>query len=239
MISPRFEGIQDIATDLAMEIAYPEDKYFSRLWRGGDFVRASGNAYRDYQKYTVETFGVRITVVPETYLHFGMPLYNSRLPRYWLTSRFELIQIRRIRVLSRSLESFNLKPGTPLTPQLPKYPYVEERWDRKNWDRLSIGGFGRSELNFFDEIERFRREASRILARQRNKLGRPEGTTQYSSESFLRTAKRIYSEELVKTGISPPRKLVALKMGLSKNAFKIYWRKTRLPWPPHEWSPSN
>jgi hypothetical protein len=240
MISPRFDGIQSIARELNLEIAYPEDKYFSRLWRGGDFVGARGKAYGDYQEYTVETFGVRIDIVPQTYLYLDIrPLHPSSLARYWLTSKFELIQMRRIRVLLRPLESFDMKPGNPITAQLPHCPYVEERWNPKSWEHVSIGGLRRRELYFSTETERFRRDASRILARQTRKLGRPEGTTQYSPESFISTAKRIYCEELVKTGSPPTQKLVALKMGLSRSAFKYYWRSTRLHWPPHDWCTSN
>lgn len=238
MISPRFKKIQLVVRELDVP-THTLDKYFSRLWRAGDFAGAVGQTYREYQNYTVETFGLRIDSVPFTDLSLDFRLPNPKLPRYWLTSNFELIQIWRVRVLSRQLELFYADPSRPLTLDLPHLPFLEERWHPRHLDTEWIGGLRGRSINSSLQIARFYRDAKRILAHHKRKLGRPTGTTDYSPESFLIEAKRIYCHLWAKNRRRPGQQAVATAMMLSLSAFGMYWRATELPWHPPDWTPSD
>ena len=71
IISPSFEDVQNLVRELDLPTGN-DQLYFSKLWRAGDFVGATGPSYTEYQKYSVETFGVRVRSVPETFFSLDL-----------------------------------------------------------------------------------------------------------------------------------------------------------------------
>ena len=237
IISPSFEDISQVVMDLELPVE-SNSLYFVRLWGAGEFLGAVGRSFRDYQgKYTVETLGVKVRSVPMSYLLLDLAPRNPlSLPRFWLTPSSELIQIWRVRILDYPLCGVITDLSMPLTPELPSCLYVEERWHPWTWHTILMGGLEHFGPSSSLEVESFFRNAKQILAGHRRKAGRPEGTREYQPNEFIARAKEVYRELLAKTGLRPPQKLVALRMGISISAFKRYWRASGLRWPPPDWS---
>lgn len=234
IISPSFDGVQNLVRELDLPTE-ADELYFSKLWGAGDFVGAGGPSFTEYQKYSVETFGVRVRSVPESFfsLDFYAPDLAGDLPRYWLTPCLKLIQIRRVRVFSRSLEWMRGRSWGPVTGDLAHVLYLEERWHPLLWDTLSLQGLkGRGVSNSL-QIERFYRIGKRILARTPNFKGRPQGSGQYPIGSeFYRVVKRTYELLYEKRGRPPLKKEIAAELKLSSSGFRIHWRTTSRIWPP-------
>ncbi len=193
---------------------------------------------RSTQKYTVETLGVKVQSVPLSYPLLDLGLANPfNLPRFWLTPSSELIHIWRVRILDRPLVRVITDPSMPLTTELPSCLYVEERWHPWTWQTILMGGLEHFGVASSLEVESFFRNAKQILAGHRSKAGRPEGTREYQPDEFITTAKEVYRELWMKLGRKPPQKMVALRMQISRSAFRRYWRETGLRWHPRDWAP--
>jgi len=128
-------------------------------------------------------------------------------------------------------------PSMPLTTELPSCLYVEERWHPWTWQTILMGGLEHFGVASSLEVESFFRNAKQILAGHRSKAGRPEGTREYQPDEFITTAKEVYRELWMKLGRKPPQKMVALRMQISRSAFRRYWRETGLRWHPRDWAP--
>jgi hypothetical protein len=234
IISPSFDGVQDLIRGLDLPTGTNE-LYFSKLWRAGDFVGASGPSHTEYQKYSVETFGVRVRSVPESF--FSLDLYApdraGALPRYWLTPCLKLIQIRRVRIFSRSLEWIRGRVWGPVTGDLSHVLYLQERWHPLLWDTVTLRGLQERSVSSSLQIDRFFRIAERILARMPNYKGRPQGSRQYPiGFEFYKIVTSTYERLFDKLGRPPLKKEIAAELKLSDSGFRIYWRTTIRIWPP-------
>jgi hypothetical protein len=110
--------------------------------------------------------------------------------------------------------------------------YFEEQWHPKLWDAPTIGGLTLRHKASALEIKHFFSNARRMLGRHPQRMGRPQGSSEYSKDLFLSEATRIYFELWKKNKSRPIQEQVAFEMDLSISAFKYNWRESRVRWPP-------
>jgi hypothetical protein len=235
IIRPSFNGVRKLAAELDLPTD-DGDVYYSRFYEGGDYVEPRKRPIAQYQKYSVETFGLCIKAsLPLSYPVKYEPPHPSQyatLPKYWWESERELIQIWRLRIFSRPLESFKPTPSNPLSSRLPDFPYLEERWHPKEGRYVLLGGLQNYDRSFASDLQRFFSDAYCILEKKK-KMGRPTGTGEYPTQfNFYRIAIKKYCELWKPNEDKPTKGQVALKMKISESTFKRHWRTTGLKWPP-------
>jgi hypothetical protein len=233
MISPAFSGVAELVKQLDLP-KDPEEVLFSKLWTVDEFTGIDTAKYPAYQEFTIETFGLRVTRVPDHYIVHEYPSFPNpfSLPRYWLTPSLELIQIRRIRVFNSSIRRWRTQSiYSPVTGDEPVL-FLEERWHPKYWERSILGGLAGRKTSSSPRVERCFRMARRILSGN-VKRGRRQGTRTYPlGAEFYLIAQNVYlrlTEQLKRPAAT---KEVAHALGLSKSSFHKYWNSTDRLYPP-------
>jgi hypothetical protein len=234
MISPAFSGVLDLARALDLPNA-PNDIYFSKFWTVPEFTGLSTTNYPEYDKYSIETVGVRVTVVPDFYPAHLVPSYENpfNLPRYWLTPCLKLIQIRRVRVFSCPIQRWLGKSvHDPLTSDGQPMLCLEEQWHPSSWENTMIRGLSGKDTSVSHQLGSFHRTARHILSGTTHR-GRKHGTGLYPKGSeFYLIARNVYLEMKAKLGRPPQQKEVFAVLALCRTSFSSYWRSTKRPWPP-------
>jgi hypothetical protein len=234
MISPAFSGVLDLARALDLPNA-PDDIYFSKFWTVPEFTGLSTTNYPEYDKYSIETVGVRVTVVPDFYPAHLVPSYENpfNLPRYWLTPCLKLIQIRRVRVFSSAIKRWlDNKVYDPVTSDGEPMLCLEEQWHPSSWETTVIRGLNGKDSSVSNQLETFFRTARHILSRTARR-GRRQGTRVYPMNAeFYSIVRELYLEMKVQLRRPPLQKEVYAVLGLSRSAFRYYWQSTKRPWPP-------
>jgi hypothetical protein len=234
MISPAFSGVLDLARALDLPNA-PDDIYFSKFWTVPEFTGLSTTNYPEYDKYSIETVGVRVTVVPDFYPAHLVLSYPNRfnLPRYWLTSCLKLIQIRRVRVFSCPIQRWlKKKIYDPLTDDGEPMLCLEEQWHPSSWENTVIRGLTGKDTSVSHQLESFFRTARHILAGTAHR-GRRQGTRVYpTGAEFYSIVRSIYLEMKVQLRRPPYQKEVFAVLDLSRSGFRNYWQSTNRSWPP-------
>lgn len=233
MISPTFRGVQDLAKKLDLPNAAHE-MYCSKFWTVQEFTGLSTKKYREYDKYSIETFGVRVTLVPEFYPPHLIPSYANlfNLPRYWLTACLKLIQIRRVRVFRCSIQRWlDKNVRDPLTSDREPMLYMEELWHPSRWETTDIRVTDMDQSRSHS-LESFFRTARHILSGTAHR-GRSQGTGLYPrGPEFYSIVRNVYLEMKGQLRRPPLQKEVYAVLGLSRSAFRYYWQSTKRPWPP-------
>ncbi len=229
--SSNYRGVEKDVYLLDMPRLWNES-YYSIVLGGGDFAGARGATFGEYQRYTVELFGLRARSRPSSRnLKPPCLMKRSNPPNYWCESGKEVIQVWRTRVslCSPSMRG-TFSPDTIRAESWPAFPYCQEIWHPKQTD-LSLSLFGLHKLEPSVSSTRFCADTCRILAKAGTRIGRPLGSGRYPTvHEFYVTVKRVHAELWAKNKSPPTQKEVALAMSLSISTFKQYWGRTGKPW---------
>lgn len=231
-IRPTFEGVIRLTEELDLPRG-PQEQYYSKFYSGGEYVNPIGTPIERYERYTVETFGLKIKPTspishPVKYEYPDPSEYIS-LPRYWQFSR-QIIQIWRLRILDCPVEALQPSASNPLSPYHPNILYFEERWHPKQGKLAYIGGLSNVQISFAPELERFFIDTYRILEKLHPR-GRPPGTSTYpDSEDFRRRLLKELRGFRRRKKYKPTEEEMALEMKISVSTLKRYLRIAGLSW---------
>lgn len=233
LIRPAFKGVKELVEELDLPSG-PEELYYSRFCSGSEYVNCAGPSIEQYERYTVELFGLKIKPTkPLTYpLKYEIPdpAQYATPPEYWQYSHREIIQIWRLRIFDCPLTEIQTTTASPLSPHHPDKLYLEVRWHPNRPKLIFMGGFSHVHISFLEELKRFFGDAYRILEKV-NPVGRPPGTSKYpDSDGFRRRLMRELRAYRKRHETKPGEKEIAFKMGLSVSTFKRCMRSAGLLW---------
>lgn len=239
-IFPSFKGAEDILSELLMPTG-KERAYSLSFVSVRNFLRYSGRYHhkiaKRFSRYTVEAFGLRIKLPTDFDLGMTVPLpdpsqYKCQ-PDYWIPGGIIPVQIWRLRVISCPLEDLKTSPSSPFGKLPIGTMYVEERWHPQEDKQKSTHLIGKASLAQIKRLERFEKDAMRILGGT-FKLGRPRGTKKYTLDEFrdkLRAAYKILCDGENKQ--QPKQFALAENIGISLATFKRFMDDIGNPKPPY------
>ena len=238
-IKPTFAGVRQLIQELDM----PEDSeavYYLRIFNGWDFARyALRPSLKKYQRYTVETFGLRIKMPGlssgDELLPLPDPAQYKSPPMYWEEYRMILIQVWRVRVFYCPTKLLQTSPSNPFSPYNPDGLYYEECWHPRRGTSWKLGGREHlRDLHITDKINNFFKDAQIVLTgihKPRQKTPKPSGFP--DSASFEKEYKDKYFNLLDETGFKPKQETVAKALKICRSTLHNHLTYFKLTWPPH------
>jgi hypothetical protein len=239
IMSSRFKGVERILQDLNLP-NYLATQYYSRIFSSLELFKNKKPFSKRYKKYPIEIFGRKVPTTESSHLLSEyQPLPSASdycTPKYLYESYYFLIEIWRIRIFARWVDTLKIDLARPVSQQHPSVLYLEERWHPEYGSKIYLGGLENMPgSKISTELKSFTMNALQILGRARGPGKPPKIYKKFKDrDEFRHEILGIYSELKSSKKPTPSRSAVADVMGISPDTFNKYLDDFIISWPPKE-----
>lgn len=233
-VYPNFDEINRTIQDLDLQ-GYPADGFYVRFFQAKDIQIRRDGASKEYN-YAVQAFGIKLPW-PEGMDPFVdvQPIPDAskykKPPLYWYEYPWCLVQVWRIRIFNRPLESFQNFLSSILDSRTPPVIYFQERWHPHHDTKRDLCGLEHVRDFQIAAISMFLEDCLRIVGEHRT-IGRPPGTGEFrDADSFKQAFFVAFQKLFDDLGKSPSRTRVAKELGIDRKTLGRYLDKFNVPWP--------